>query len=307
MWLTVREAKSKGLIRSSYFKWLPDVCGPEHGRDRGCGHDLIVTDNLSTIKCSNPRCNKKLAGRAAEMYARLGISGAGYSYCKKFIDRNNVDTHLYMLSTDISMHMVTGESEKAYDVVEAIERARSLWYTYPEAVSKIALPKLNTTAFTVFSQCPSLDIFKRAFEVTGYTMNDYLICQRGIKDEKARQVIETIETFDLELSAVNSFFKIKIEPKEIVTVAITGSMSACGLAFSRSDFVRYANHMGKGVVGVNVGKALASCKYVVADEPSSSEKYLAGLSRGNIINSKDFIDYISRRVTELSEVGNENT
>lgn len=80
-----------------------------------------------------------------------------------------------------------------------------------------------------------------------------------------------------------------------LVIAITGDIrkimcAQTNQAFERKQFVDYLNHLTyKYNVRVKNGKALESCQYVVADYPSSSRTYCAGMRRNNIISSSDLL------------------
>jgi len=103
---------------------------------------------------------------------------------------------------------------------------------------------------------------------------------------------EVLDMFDMCKAYPN-----KIENRKIViTGDITNVLKPNGSMYEREEFIAYVNtiSMTYGVHYQN-SHALASTEFIIADTPSNTAKYRAGLSRNKLITSDGFIKLIKER------------
>lgn len=274
--LTVKKAKEKGIIREEYHALVPDYCTEESG---GCGSELVVTNTLSELSCSNPRCNIKLASRGAAMLNAFGIKGSGYEFCKKFIDNNGFNSHLALFVATEKMLNNTGRLSDAHKLYKLINKVKAMSYTYPTLVGNLCLPGLDARARDIFKDCSSLRDFYLICDYLNVTPEQYIAGFPGFGSVLSKQIAGVIETFKVELIALPAIFNIVPECPHHYNIAVTGAITKLSLAVNRNDFKRYLNTIGKGYISFDIGKAFNSCDYFVADEPSSSTTYKAGMAR----------------------------
>ncbi len=277
--LTVKEAKATGLIDPRYADDLSDICEPFNGNERGCGSPLLITETLSEITCSNPRCNLKLAGRASRMLKALGVKGIGYGYCRDLIYNTGMTSHLEILVADMPTLLKSGKAALSENLYNQLQVALKRSFTYPQMVKLLNLPELSDRALVLFKWCRSLSEFYAVRDYHGLTTEDFIKRYKGFDSKLAKDISNTIDVFEPELSLIDKFFKVLIEPDMQWKIAVTGEVKNLSVSISRQDVARYYNAIGKGHVGVVVGKSLTTCKYIIADENSGSSTFEAGVMR----------------------------
>lgn len=130
----------------------------------------------------------------------------------------------------------------------------------------------------------------------------HVLCALGGTGASATNVTDVLIQFWDEIELMFKQCKpISARMQEII-ICITGQTSKShkldGSAFERVEFVDYLNNMfNPYMIRVKNGKALASCKYTVADYPSNSRSYENGLARGNLISSSGLIKMLADKVS----------
>lgn len=119
-----------------------------------------------------------------------------------------------------------------------------------------------------------------------------LICQNAITGtgKAAETVKETLLTFWDDITEMFEFCKCDDRPVEVFPIVITGDILKVrkpdGGMFERQEFIDYLNTFSrrKGIV-YRDSHALKGTEFIVADTPSNTAKYRAGLESGKLITS----------------------
>lgn len=138
----IKQDYEKYGLPSRFVEVLPDSC-------EECGRDLAISETLTGLHCSNPRCKDKLIMRLRAICKDLNITDFGESTISKFIDYYGLTNHLnffdlregYILSDEVSDKV----SEK---VIEQVVKKKDflLW----EFVQVANLPYIQTSARKIF-------------------------------------------------------------------------------------------------------------------------------------------------------------
>lgn len=146
---------------------------------------------------------------------------------------------------------------------------------------------------TTYPNIHSFEEWDRELDIT--TLQLKLLPALGGTGTAALNAATTIYENREEISKMFSICKATPGIAQNLIIAITGDIrkvisATTNQAFERKQFVDYLNNLVyKYNIRVKNGKALESCRYVVADYPTTSRTYCAGLRRNNIISSLDLL------------------
>lgn len=159
--MLVKDFKSNEGYRFSdgFLQLLPDYC-----LDERCGAPTEMSETLTGIRCSNPRCPSKVAVRIVNMMNKLGVKdfGGKGKRVDAFISKFGVDNPLMIFAYEPNEDGELGDgisldvSKKIYD---QINTRRS--FTLAEYVRLANLPFIQTSAFNIFGD---YDDFHEAYK-----------------------------------------------------------------------------------------------------------------------------------------------
>ena len=143
---------------------------PEYCFDDRCGSPTEMTETLTGLKCSNPRCPSKVAIRIVSMMNRLGVKefGGKGKRVDDFITRFGVDNPLMIFAYEPDVDGQLGDSigmEVSKRIYEQVNAKRT--FTLAEYVRLANLPFIQTSAFKIFSDYDSLSDAYRDIEEGG--------------------------------------------------------------------------------------------------------------------------------------------
>ncbi len=136
---------------------LPDQfidCLPESCPD--CGYPLEMSETLTGLHCSNPRCKSKLMMRIKALCKDLNILYFGESTIEKFIDYYDATSPLDIFELEEGMVLGDGISvEVSNKVISQIKQKNTflLW----ELVQVANLPFVRTSARSIFQGYSSFE------------------------------------------------------------------------------------------------------------------------------------------------------
>lgn len=129
-------------LPEKFVNILPDTCTE-------CGSKLCISETLTGLHCSNPRCKSKLIMRTKALCKSLGVLDLGESTISKFIDYYGVTNHLNIFDLQEGMLLSDEVSEKISEKVIAQLSTKKdflLW----EFVQVANLPYIQTSARKIF-------------------------------------------------------------------------------------------------------------------------------------------------------------
>ena len=299
--VSVKEAKILGIIPESFKDVFPEYCE--------CGSEMIISTNRKTIKCCDPRCYIKMGKILAECFARFGVKNIGdataVAITKELKEKVGYDLCvggflLPIVRDKWIPEVLYGARGEVY--FQALTHILSRKYTLGTVIKNLSIPKLEKTAEKIFDYYPSTQILENDIRERG-TLR--VLCDLGIQDVK---VAYYLETYFEDIKSMESIFlhAIKHVVGETISIVITGSVVPDGVVMSRKEFVEYLNDLATDSKGVQVldfkeCSAVKTAPYIVADSPSSSRKYRAGLERNVLITSTDLANIARERVKEYEQ------
>lgn len=194
--LFVKEVKQNYDNYGLPFKFvevLPDTC-------EECGSPLAISETMTGLHCSNPRCKDKLIMRIRAVCRDLGIVDFGESTISKFIDYYGVTNHLNFFDLRKGMILSDEVSDKVSEkVVDQVVRKKDflLW----EFVQVANLPYIRTSARKIFQGYNTLTEAFQDIEEGGV---DFIQSKLGIAKEdtvslQAMKVYSTLMEFKEDL------------------------------------------------------------------------------------------------------------
>lgn len=140
-------------LTERFVEILPSTCDE-------CGSPLEISETMTGLHCSNPRCKNKMIMRIRAICRDLGIVDFGESTISKFIDYYGVTNHLNFFDLQEGMILSDEVSDKvSKKVIDQLVHKKDflLW----EFVQIANLPNIQTSARKIFQGYESLE---EAFE-----------------------------------------------------------------------------------------------------------------------------------------------
>lgn len=140
--MLVTELKERNDLPTEFLNILPEVC-------ETCGSPLEITETLTGLKCSNPRCKDKMVKRIQTLCQDLNILYFGESTIRKFLNAYECNSPMgifalqkgMLISPDTSLEL----SNKIIDQIQA-KNSFTLW----EYVKHSNLPHIRDNAKKIF-------------------------------------------------------------------------------------------------------------------------------------------------------------
>lgn len=234
-------------VPDGFLSLLPTNC-----IEPGCNAPMEISEALTDLHCSNPRCPIKVKMRMRAMLQSIGVKGVGKEVAGQIIDKFEIDNPLLLFSyvpeedgtlTD-SMSMEV--SQKIYEQLKE-KKDYTLW----EYVRLANLPFIQTSALHIFEKYDNLDDAYRDIENGGV---DFIIDKLNIKkgseeDEtqsisiRAVKVFETLLTFKKDLyEAIDGVNIIKKNDGSIISFKAVCSDEVGSPFKTKADFYGTVNN-----------------------------------------------------------------
>lgn len=142
-----------------FVSLLPSVCPV-------CGAPTEMSEVLTRLHCSNPRCPDKITMRIKAICQKLGVLGFGESTISAFVDEYEVTNPLNVFNLSQGMYICDRLSQESADkIIAQLESKKDfqLW----EYVQIAQLPYVQTSAKAIFGGFSSLDEAYKAIEEGG--------------------------------------------------------------------------------------------------------------------------------------------
>lgn len=138
---------------------LPAVCPV-------CGAPTEMSEVLTRLHCSNPRCPDKVTMRIRAICQKLGVLGFGENTISEFVEAYEVTNPLNVFNLSQGMYICDRLSQESADKIIAQLEAKKdfqLW----EYVQIAQLPYVQTSAKAIFGEFSSLEEAYSAIEEGG--------------------------------------------------------------------------------------------------------------------------------------------
>lgn len=305
--ITMIEAKQSGRIPEAWHDSFNDKC-------QECGSDILISENLRTMTCSNIRCLRKLANRAANMLSNLGVTGVGEATCYKLLkhnwDSNKLKSHLDIFRYTTNELPVEMLGASGYSALQSIRTAFDKQYTFPELLSLLAFPALKTTFLNLFDGCQDFAHYKRVIDNHGG--EEYFLIENGIYDKTK---IKALCEFEKDMLYANIIFSnnLKQRADKKILVYVTGFIFPEGKRMTKTAFRDYCNSLceedGKRYFEIEYSSAFERLNYVISDaDPNlpGSNHHNKGRQLGKLISSTDFLAWLREQVNIAKGVKENN-
>jgi hypothetical protein len=289
-WSTIPDAMSSGIVPQEYMGVFPVKCE--------CGSEIIISNNRKHFTCCNPRCYVKMGYHMSEILSKLGVKNVGDETCKT-ISRNlykTLKTHspVEMLLQDYSVYEALVGPAKAMEIFRPIINLRGKSITFSTMIEYICIPGFGTD-MALFKNFKELGNFVASVQHYGGVKELLEVC--GIND--------THRVFNLWICLTDILIMDAYLVSNIIhegdikyNICVTGSVMPNGEHLSNKErFIEMCNsfsdEVGNKIFDVRMTQAMETCDFVIADTVSSSAKYKAGLRRGVLMSSTDFLNYLN--------------
>lgn len=227
-----------------FIDTLPDVC-------EECGSPLAISEIMTGLHCSNPRCKDKLIMRIKAVCRDLNITDFGESTISKFIDYYGVTNHLNFFDLQEGMILSDEVSDKISEkVISQVVKKKDflLW----EFVQVANLPYIQTSARKIFQGYNNL---KEAFSDIEEGGVDFIQEKLGIAKEdtvslQAMKIYTTLMEFKEDLIEGEECVNIiTLEGKKELNVVCSDQVG--GGFHKKSEFYAYCKDMFGDKVHIN--------------------------------------------------------
>lgn len=135
-----------------FLECIPRFCG-----EPNCGYPMEVSEVLTQLRCSNPRCPAKVVQRLLAMAKSLGVKGFGKEQVDQFVNKFGITNPLFIFGYEPETDGVLGAGvsmEVSKDIARQFaDRNR---FTVAEYVQVANLPFIQASAQHIFGEYASL-------------------------------------------------------------------------------------------------------------------------------------------------------
>lgn len=276
--ITIEEAKQTGLIPIDYHESFPSICGPK------CNSDVIISKNLSTFLCCDPRCPYKVAASLNYLFTHFSCMNVGPKTCETVTfsayPRLQMRSYLELLNIPESKLPMTLGGSAAHSFMEGVAKIKLTELTFAQIVSRIGIPGFGPNSSVVFEDINSLGEFVEELKRDGVEI--FLRRRQVYSPMKAFYLREFLP--DIGYAATKVF--VRVVPKALldIPIVVTGKLFPTdvdperytpGRKMERETFVRMCNEIctlseTERVLSISLTKARESVEFFIADEDISS-------------------------------------
>lgn len=314
--VTLEQLKSKTHAYDSFVtisnSELPDYYKEIFPKKCVCGGEVIFTIDsdeqygYTQLQCCNPDCWVKMAHRFAYFAKSLGFKGFGATGAlqlyKELHTKFKYPTFLAIFdlnSTDI--RIINGDAYgDAFDAMKSELHDRG--FQFKDAITALGIPDIGKGS-------PIFDIVKDPVVLLDFVIKKRVgeLCDiAGINAPKTRFALEMAK-LDIVTLMCDVMPHILSTPKREMFVAITGSVSVEGHALTRAEFIWKCESIldknGSQMYKLVETKAASKLDYVIADTPSSSDKYRLGQRLNKLITADEFYAMLKTSAKESTTDG----
>lgn len=265
MGITFQEVIDNQLLSEDVINCLPKTCD--------CGAEVLFTDSLRQIYCSNPRCTYKVAARLEAMAKHMKADGWGESTCITVCKEFGMISpyQVFLLPAYIAKGRTSSVSafeKKVANICDPEKRKVELW----EVVKYGGIPGVETIAFKIFG---GYETILKAYDDIEKGQVPFIAEKLGIKNTEASvmavNVYNRLIEYKEELLFAEQQFEIYKPTGQTIYMAITGAVYGYR---NKSEFVKYLNDRYKGKANIMfMGSVTNQVDILVADIETNHSKY----------------------------------
>lgn len=200
------------IYEDAFLDSLPNTC-----LDDRCNSPMEISEALTGMHCSNPKCPTKVANRLVAMAQMLGVKDLGAARANTFITTMGINNPLLMFAYEPSVDGVMGQgismetSQKIVDQFLA-KKSFALW----EYVRLANLPFIQTSALQIFGDFDDLTEAYNAIEAGGVA---YIQDKLSIKAKNSKSSIGSAVAAGVDLD--NLSLDVSVRALKIYTSLMT--------------------------------------------------------------------------------------
>lgn len=287
--ITRAVVQEEGLIDPEILAYIPDECE--------CGAEIVFTDSLKQIMCSDPRCIYKIASRLESMAKAMQVDGFGESSCIEICRTFGlISPYQVFILEGKSCPGVAAFDKKIRDIINSPYRNCELW----QMVSYGSIPGIDQIAYKIFGSYKSIDEAFIDIEKQQAPFIAELLGQKtGSAGVMAVNVYNTLIQYKEELRFGESRFNILHKNGDRMQIAITDSVNGYP---NKSAYIKELNMTYDGKLTlVRLNSVTNEVKYLIADGDKTSSKYRKALKmqeKGHpikIVTSQEFKDILKEK------------
>lgn len=268
-------------LSTRFIEILPDIC-------EECGSPLSISETMTGLHCSNPRCKDKLIMRIKAMCKDLNITEFGEASISKFIDYYGLTNHLNFFDLKEGMDLSDEVSEKISEkvIAQVVKKKDFLLWEFVQVAN---LPFIQTSARKIFQGYNSISEAYEDIEEGGV---DFIQKKLGIVKEdtvslQAMKIYSTLIEFkDDLLEGEECVNIITLEGKKELNVVCSDQV---GGGFSKKpEFYAYCKeHFGDRVHINFLSSVTKNIDYLVwAGADGSPARYTSKVQKVERYNEK---------------------
>lgn len=189
----------EGQFPDMFLESLPTVCFE-------CGSPMEMSDVMTGLHCSNPRCRSKVAQRLYALCTNLGVKDLGKKRAETFVYTFSIENPLLIFAYEPDSDGAMGDGislEMSKKIMSQFENKKS--FTLTEYVRVANLPFLQTSCVSIFGEYDDLALAYNDIEQGGVEfIRDKLDIKKGSSEIgeqtndvsiRALKVFETLMTY----------------------------------------------------------------------------------------------------------------
>lgn len=243
-----------------------------------CGSPMEMSEVLTGLHCSNPRCRSKVAQRLYALCQNIGVKDLGKKRAETFINNFGITNPLLIFAYEPDVDGAMGEGislEMSNKIMKQFENKKR--FTLSEYVRVANLPFLQTSCVSVFGEYDDLSKAYEDIEQGGVEfIRDKLDIKKGsnaIGEQESDISIRALRVFDTLMQYKQDLFQ-ALPYVEIINVTKNNDSdliylkAVCsdevGHPFStKNDFYATVNNLYKNVHVEFLNSATKSIDYLV--------------------------------------------
>ena len=262
--ITLSEIVDNNLLSEELTKMLPTKCR--------CGSQILLTESLTEIVCSNPTCVYNIASRLAKMTSQLGLKSWDEKDCNEICSQFKFSSpfQIFLIKqlhdNNINVNIIDF-SQKIKDIEEIKNKEIELW----KIVKLANIRYISTVAEKLFGNYDSMD---KALEDLEKGQVTFISEKLGIKNDEPSVIsiliYDKIIEHKEELLFAETQFNIKKYTNNPLKIAITGNVKDF---INKSEFIKSINNRYNKIRVVLDANISDDTKVLIVDGEINTAKY----------------------------------
>lgn len=249
-------------IPDEFYLSLPLDCD-----EVGCNHPIEISEVLTRVHCSNPKCPSKIIKRIGAMMNLMGVKDFGEARVRKFVETYGVNNPLAIFAYEPEVDGVLGNGislDLSLHIASQVQERNN--FTLSEYIRVANLPGVQTSALSLFGEYDSLyDAYDR-IESGGvsYVMSKLSIAESDELSVRAMQVYDSLTYYKQDLFDFIEYVNIiPVNTGEIINIVALCSDQVGHPFATKADFYAKVNNLSSRVHVDFLGAYKNNIEYLV--------------------------------------------